>query len=119
MELPRFGVVGQNDVGWDLRASIDSYLGHSEFDGKRVLDVGSASGYLTFEMERRGAQVVSLDLPDPDDWDLVPFADPGYDMSATRARYRALVNGRIKAYWLAHRLLDSKARAYYGDIYHL
>src|SRR5918911_331404 len=41
------------------------------------------------------------------------------DICATRARYRGLVNGRIKAYWLAHRVLDSKAKAYYGDIYHL
>ena len=29
--------------------------------GRRVLEIGLASGYLTFEMERRGADVVSID----------------------------------------------------------
>jgi hypothetical protein len=119
MELPGLGVVGQTASGWDLRKSVDTYLGHFEFGEKRVLDVGSASGYLTFEMERRGAEVVSFDLGDPDAWDIVPYTDSQHDLSATRGRYAALVQARIRAYWLAHRLLGSSARAFYGDVYRL
>jgi hypothetical protein len=34
-----------------LRKTIDDYLGHFDFRGKRALDVGAASGF-TFEMEK-------------------------------------------------------------------
>jgi tRNA (mo5U34)-methyltransferase len=39
-------------------------------DGMRVLDVGTCDGFWAFEMERRGADVVAIDLDwDPDlDW---------------------------------------------------
>ena len=76
MDLPGVGTVGDH---WDLRPTIDAYLGPVSFAGKRVLDVGSASGFLTFEMERRGADVVSFDIVDGADWDCVPFADPAFD----------------------------------------
>ena len=60
MNLPGIGSVSGD---WDLRDTMDEYLGHFDFQGKRCLDIGSASGYLTFEMERRGArEVVSVDL---------------------------------------------------------
>jgi hypothetical protein len=53
MDLP-----GLKEVeGWDLRKTIDEYLGHLDFRGKRVLDVGAAGGFLTFEMKKRGAEV--------------------------------------------------------------
>jgi len=116
MDLPGLGAVGGQ---WDLRATIDEYLGHVDFRGKRALDVGAASGYLTFEMEKRGAEVVSFDLDSADHWDVVPFADPRYDIEATRERYRRLVPGRWNAYWLAHRLLRSRSRVHYGDLYQL
>jgi 2-polyprenyl-3-methyl-5-hydroxy-6-metoxy-1,4-benzoquinol methylase len=62
MDLPGLKEVGK---GWDLRKTIDDYLGHFDFRGKRVLDVGTASGFLTFEMEKRGAEVVSFDYRGP------------------------------------------------------
>jgi tRNA (mo5U34)-methyltransferase len=37
--------------------------------GKRCLDACSADGFFSFEMARRGGQVVSFDLPDPDQQD--------------------------------------------------
>src|SRR5690349_8146186 len=58
MELPEFGLIeGQ----WDLRGRFDDYIGHLPLGGKRVLDVGCASGFLSFEMENRNATVVSMD----------------------------------------------------------
>ena len=39
---------------WDLAPGIDAYLGHVPFAGKSVLDVGAATGFLTFHMEKAG-----------------------------------------------------------------
>ena len=60
MELPGFGEVkGQ----WDLRGRFDEYIGGVEVAGKSVLDIGSATGFLSFEAEKRGAsRVVPLAL---------------------------------------------------------
>jgi SAM-dependent methyltransferase len=115
MDLPGLGEVGQ---AWDLRKTIDGYLGSFDFRGKRVLDVGTASGFLTFEMEKRGAEVVSFDVASPAQWQLVPFRAKGFEFAtaqATMADVDLLRNG----YWLAHRLLKSRARVYYGDIYNI
>jgi hypothetical protein len=43
VHIPGVGDVGEQ---WDLRASIDDYLGRFDFRGKRVLDVGAAAGFL-------------------------------------------------------------------------
>jgi SAM-dependent methyltransferase len=58
-ELPGHGVIrGQ----WDLRGSESAYIGHVDVGGKTVLDCGVGSGFISFEMERRGARVIGLDL---------------------------------------------------------
>jgi hypothetical protein len=46
VDIPGHGVVrGQ----WDLRQQVDTYLGGYRFAGKRVLEIGPASGFLTCE----------------------------------------------------------------------
>jgi len=110
--LPGIGEVAGH---WDLRHCTDAYLGNYDFQGKRVLDVGAASGYLSFELEKRGAEVVSFDLDDGANWNIVPhFA---IDLAEVRAAHSASLVRIKKAYWLSHRLLGSEARAHYGDIY--
>lgn len=42
MDLPNIGMVGGE---WDLRQTINDYLGRFPFQGKRVLDVGAAAGF--------------------------------------------------------------------------
>ena len=64
---------------WDLRQTVDDYLGRIDFAGKRVLEIGPASGFLTIEMERRGADVVAVELREGVGWDFVPF--PGRSRS--------------------------------------
>ena len=116
MDLPGVGVVGGQ---WDLRATVEDYLGHFDFRGKRVLDVGAASGYLTFEIEKRAArEVVSFDLSPEATWDIVPQGTPEMVAQAEGAKRRELER-LTNSYWLAHRLLGSNARVYYGNIYHL
>src|SRR3974390_1138479 len=40
--------------GWDLRGKESAYLGGVDIAGKRVFELGPATGYLTFWMERQG-----------------------------------------------------------------
>jgi hypothetical protein len=114
MEVPGHGVVHGE---WDLRGGVDAYLGHEPVAGKRVLEVGTASGFLCFEMERRGAEVVAYDLRPADPWDAVPFG--GRDdvaESAERARHVERLN---KSWWFNHRAFGSHARVVYGTAYEI
>jgi len=112
MEIPGHGLVeGQ----WDLRPGIDRYLGNVSFAGKRVLDVGTASGFLTFHVERAGAEVVSYDLSPDDPWDVVPFA--GTDLAAYVAERRTAIRKLNNGYWLCHRAVGSRARLAHGTLY--
>lgn len=106
MDLPGLGTV--NHFGsWDLRGRFDDYVGYTPLSGKTLLDVGTASGFLTFEAERRGATVTSFDVPSGD----TVHIDPGTDAAAKRAEIIKLHN----SYRLAHSLLGSRARTAYGN----
>jgi methyltransferase family protein len=50
---------------FDLRPFVGRYGLPERMDGMRALDVGTYDGFWAFEMERRGADVVAIDL----DWD--------------------------------------------------
>jgi tRNA (mo5U34)-methyltransferase len=50
---------------FDLRPYIDRYELPERMEGMRALDVGTFDGFWSFEMERRGAEVVAIDV----DWD--------------------------------------------------
>jgi SAM-dependent methyltransferase len=116
VDLPGVGEVGTQ---WDLRDVIDDYLGQYDFAGKRVLDVGTASGFLTFSMEQRGAEVVSFDMASGRQWDIVPFRDTWDNMDEILENAHQ-THARLKnAYWYSHKKLNSRARVYYGDIYDL
>lgn len=116
INIPGLGEVGEQ---WDLRKSIDSYLGNFDFRGKRVMDMGTASGFLTFEMEKRGADVVSFDMIDGTQWDIVPHTEVQKDMALVRDRCFKAHQRLRNAYWFTHARLGSKARVHYGDIYDL
>lgn len=67
MELPG-GVVTPGF--FDIRPVLAQYELPDQMDGMRVLDVGTFDGFFAFEFERRGAEVVALDVPDVEslDW---------------------------------------------------
>ena len=56
--------------GWiDLRAHVPAVRLPESLAGRRALDVGTFDGFWAFELERRGAQVVGIDvdqIPPPD-----------------------------------------------------
>jgi SAM-dependent methyltransferase len=115
IDLPGMGTV---EGHWDLRAGLGAYLGNLAFLGKRVLDVGAANGLLSFFMEEQGAEVVSFDLDETGEWDLVPFARWGEREAIAEDRQRIL-NRLNNAYWFCHRLRNSRARMVYGSVYRI
>lgn len=54
---------------FDLRPVVHHYGIPDRLDGKRALDAGTFDGFLAFEMERRGAEVVGVDVPSVDNLD--------------------------------------------------
>ena len=63
--------------GWfDLRGHVDSYGLPERMDGMRALDVGTWDGFWAFEMERRGAEVVALDVDHESEYDYPPRRRP-------------------------------------------
>ena len=113
IELPDLGVQKGH---WDLRSRFDDYIGGVDVRGKSVLDVGTATGFLSFEAEARGAsRVLSFDMSDVRQQAIVPFKGKLY----TYDQHDAWIRKWKNAYWLCHRLLNSKADVYYGSIYAL
>src|SRR5262245_28664600 len=106
MDLPEIGTVHGD---WDLRGRFDSYTGNVPLTGRTVLDVGTASGFLAFEAEKRGATVYSFDADAPERIQLIPQSP----------RDDAYFWGMRNSYRLAHHLLNSKVTPLYGDIYHM
>jgi hypothetical protein len=112
MEVPGHGVI---EGEWDLRAGVDSYLGRVPLEGKRVLEVGTANGFLCFSMEQRGAEVVALDLGPDQVPDLVPLA--GLDLRPHYEGIRNLIRRLHNAYWFCHRRFGSRARVVHSSAY--
>lgn len=112
MDVPGHGTVSGE---WDLRGGVGDYLGNFDFHGRRVLDVGAASGILTYHAERQGAEVVSFDLSENYDWDIVPFAKN--DNAATREERRGHLRRINNGYWLCHEAFQSQARMVNGVVY--
>jgi len=112
MDIPGYGEV---EGEWDLRGGELAYLGQLDVRGKRVLEVGTASGYMCFHMERSGAEVVAFDLSPEHSVDVVPYAESDHAglVETLRTHIGRLNNG----YWLAHRAHGSGARVAYGTVY--
>ena len=114
MDLPN---VGRVRGPWDLRSGTDNYLGHVDFTDKKLLELGPASGFLTFHMEKCGATVVGYDLSEEQIGDIVPYA--GVDLNMTVRKKKDNIRCLNNSFWYAHRLVNSNANVVYGDIYSL
>lgn len=102
---------------WDLRPQPDAYLGHVDFAGRSVLEVGPASGFLSFHMEDAGASVTCLEPPMSHLWDAVPFE--GFDMPKWRADFTRNIEGVRNSFWYVHQQRGSRVRMVEADPYHL
>ncbi len=63
-ELPDGRVIRGNNTLESLKTRIGMFPIPQDLRGKRVLDIGAWDGWFSFEMERRGAEVVSVDCDD-------------------------------------------------------
>ena len=61
---------------YDFRPALQLFGFPEDMPGMNVLDVGSASGFFAFEFEKRGANVISVDLPSIADWDMPTIDKP-------------------------------------------
>jgi hypothetical protein len=114
MDIPGYGLrKGQ----WDLRAGIRQYLGNTEFKGKRVFEIGTASGFICFYMEKQGAEVVAYDLSENEAWDVVPYA--GYDYEQEITMRKKEIKKLNNSFWLAHKAYKSRAKMVYGTVYNI
>jgi SAM-dependent methyltransferase len=115
MDLPGIGEVAGE---WDIRGRESDYLGGVSFRGKRVLEMGTASGALCFHMEREGAEVVAYDLSPEQSWDIVPYWGMGKEkLESLIAERRAAIGKLNNGFWLAHKALGSRAKVVYGAVY--
>jgi O-methyltransferase len=101
---------------WDLRGHETAYLGGVDVAGKRVLELGPATGYLTFYMERMGAEVVSFEAGFDVSIDMLPVK--GRDDPEGKLRVmQDTIDRNHDAWWYLHRILGSSAKFVQGSIY--
>lgn len=104
LDLPS-GVVNGD---WDLRSRFRQYIGNVDLRDRTVLDVGTASGFLSFEAEKAGAKsVTSFDSDSAENWQVAP------DEIVDRDYFQKMRNG----YVFAHRSFKSSAKCVLGNVY--
>jgi O-methyltransferase len=103
------------DGAWDLRGREEAYLGSIALGARRVLELGPASGHLSYYMEGQGAEVVRLDTDFDVSNDLLPY--DGIDVSGPTMQYMVNIGQVQNAWWYLHRDRGSRAKVVYGSIY--
>src|SRR3954447_17791722 len=96
------GVVTPGQI--DLRAVVDRVL-PQDLSGKRALDVGTFDGFWAFELERRGAEVVAIDVGALDEAEWPPL-----QRERLRARAREWDIELGRGFALAAEALGSRAQ---------
>jgi tRNA (mo5U34)-methyltransferase len=103
LELP-----GYTTPGWfDLRPYVARYGLPERLDGLRALDVGTWDGFWAFELERRGAEVVAIDVDEEDEYDWPPRRRPSGFSPIDRGR----------GFRVAKELLGSKVERVSCNVY--
>jgi tRNA (mo5U34)-methyltransferase len=126
VELPN-GLVTPGQ--YDFRGSLRCFPFPEDMRGMRVLDVGSATGFFAFEFEKRGARVVSVELPSL--YALDRF--PGQDIEQIIAKIEKMMGSATKKHDAAQlyhyllegpfefcrKMLDSRVERCYSTVYEL
>ena len=114
VDIPGHGLVkGQ----WDLRGREADYLGAVPLQGRSVLEIGPASGYLSFWMEQQGADVTALDLSEDHKWDFVPFK--AIDIPAANVARKTHLQRLHNSWWFLRQAMAARAQVAYGTVYDL
>lgn len=118
-DIPGTGVLeGQ----WDLRDGYEEYLGGYDFLDQRVLEIGPATGFLTFQIEKTAKDIVAVELPmDRSFWNAVPYENLGLargkndGWTDVEKQFHEHI-GRIRnGFWFCHKQFGSNASVYQGS----
>jgi tRNA (mo5U34)-methyltransferase len=120
---------------YDYRQTVGDFGFPEDMRGMTVLDAGSATGFFAFEFERRGARVISVELPSLRDLDRFPGQSvesslakiermifPGGELQSMRRGdserelYRCLLEGPFE---FCRARLNSKVERCYTPLYDL
>ena len=94
---------------FDLRKNIDQLLGNCTFKNKKVLELGPASGFITFYLESLGAKMTCIDLSiKKDKPDIVPHAN--VNLKKKQIELMKEISKTRNAFWFAHKQHKSKAK---------
>lgn len=131
---------------YDHRPNLLAFKFPADMEGMNVLDVGSATGFFAFEFEKRGANVVSVELPSGMPADRFPGETPQQTRKRQERHMRRArqISGRPAdgaeqpsdllrggapeeghdfhndgAFKLCHKILGSKVERRYSNIYDL
>lgn len=107
-EVQRFTWYHSIDLGdgvvtkgmFDHRGAEGRYMLPADLTGRRCLDVGTMDGFWAFTMEKRGAaEVVAIDVEDPDDLDWPPSIKPRIvkTLDETKAERFALLRDALRS----------------------
>jgi SAM-dependent methyltransferase len=118
-DIPGIGLVeGQ----WDLRDRFEEYLGGYDFAGKKVLEIGPATGFLTFQIEKTARDIVAVELPmDRNFWNAVPYDALGLSRGRSKGwtgverQFHEHIGGIRNGFWFCHKQFGSSARVYHGS----
>ena len=116
------GLVTPGD--YDFREQLSAFGFPADMTGMRVLDVGSATGFFAFEFERRGAEVVSVELPSLAAWDMVDAERAGmlgrlmeaHKANSPEQAYKRHLDGPFR---FCHAALRSRVTRCYSSVYDL
>jgi tRNA (mo5U34)-methyltransferase len=97
---------------YDHRDLVPRYGLPDDLHGKRALDVGSGDGFWAFELERRGADVTSVDIVDFADTDYPPAIRKMFEDQPVDLTFR-------KGIQIARRRLGSGVKLVDGSVYDL
>jgi len=96
---------------WEI-PDFSDYIGDYNITGKTILDIGTATGYLTFSAEKAGAaEVTGFDMLDSKEQRLIPYTDSPHHLPADFS------NSPIsKSWWYGWHKNKSNARCIYASM---
>jgi tRNA (mo5U34)-methyltransferase len=109
---------------YDYRRTLPSFKFPTNMQGMNVLDVGSATGFFSFEFEKRGANVISVELPSIADWDMSP-EDREQTLQELMSYHQVSTIEELQHLHLdgpfefCRKVLNSKVKRYHSSIYDL
>ena len=100
-----------------MRSTLPIALDPLDLRGKRVLEIGPANGFYTFEMERRGAMVTACELSDSDPWDIIPHSR--VNKEELSKSFQTHLQQLRNAFWFCHKRFESRSRVFHSSVYNL